>query len=168
MNKTTHLLIAELHHVAHHCYCSKDLERDYAICVQWKRNGFLTGNMSMVPGGPGIPSAPGRPGRPSGPLKIEEKRHFSLSYSLSLYLWLSTGILYTVYVLLYRGCVLSICTSLLYYYKNVIHFTSSNTSILSISSTVSPLRACVKASRANINCSTPSIRDSNKPVHGKM
>lgn len=32
----------------------------------------LTGNISMVPGGPGIPSAPGSPARPGGPCNTEE------------------------------------------------------------------------------------------------
>lgn len=42
----------------------------------------LTGNISIVPGGPGKPSAPGRPGRPGGPYKNREEVKSS-SYSIT-------------------------------------------------------------------------------------
>lgn len=38
----------------------------------WGAIFVLTGNISIVPGGPGKPSAPGRPGRPGGPYKKEK------------------------------------------------------------------------------------------------
>lgn len=38
----------------------------------WEAIFVLTGNISIVPGGPGKPSAPGRPGRPGGPYKKEK------------------------------------------------------------------------------------------------